>query len=86
MSSNEPQAAGGTQRPERPQRERELYADDQRWIVREIPAPAFDRRGGNHLLFETDHVMRRVRVFPVNWDELTDAELYALTDHLSAEG
>lgn len=69
-------------KPSGPQRERELIADDQRWIVHEIPAPAFDRRGGTHLLFEADHVMRRVRVYPGNWYELSDEELYALTEHI----
>lgn len=61
---------------------RALFADDMRWIVREMPAPKFDRRGGTHLLFEADGVMRRVRTFPATWHELPDAQLYALTDRI----
>lgn len=59
---------------------RVLVADDQRWLVREIAAPQLDRRGGMHLLFESDGVMRRLRDYPADWFELDDAELYALTD------
>lgn len=58
---------------------RRLWVDGQSWIVREIPAPAFDRRGGVHLLFESLEVIRRVRVFPSNWMELDDVALYALS-------
>lgn len=57
---------------------RRLSVDGQSWIVREVPAPSFDRRGGTHLLFESLEVIRRVRVFPANWLELDDATLYAL--------
>jgi hypothetical protein len=61
---------------------RSLIADGQRWFVREMPAPVFDRRGGVHLLFESDGVWRRLRTFPANWYDLPDAELYALTDRI----
>jgi hypothetical protein len=57
---------------------RRLSVDGQSWIVREVAAPSFDRRGGTHLLFESLEVIRRVRVFPTNWQELDDAALYAL--------
>jgi hypothetical protein len=57
---------------------RRLFVDGQTWIVREVQAPSFDRRGGTHLLFESLEVIRRVRVFPSNWLELDDAALYAL--------
>ena len=50
-----------------------------RWVVREVPAPSFDRRGGTHLVFDGELVMRRVRNFPPNWYLLSDDELYALT-------
>ena len=56
-----------------------LAADGLRWVVREVPAPQFDRRGGTHLVFDGELVMRRVRVFPPNWLDLTDDELYALS-------
>jgi len=56
-------------------------ADGYRWRVHEVTAPEFDRRhSGTHLLFYAETIMRRVRDFPANWDELPDAELYALTD------
>jgi hypothetical protein len=61
---------------------RQLHADDLRWVVYEIQAPQFDRRGGTHLVFEADGVIRRVRSFPAQWYELPDAELYALTDFI----
>ena len=31
------------------------------------------------LVFETDHIARRVRVYPANWADLPDDELYALS-------
>ena len=58
---------------------RRFYAEGSLWFVREVLAPSFDRRGGTHLLFESDGVMRRVRIFPVNWYDLGDDELYALS-------
>lgn len=61
---------------------RYLLMDDQRWIVRELDAPAFDRRGGTHLLFESETVMRRLRSFPPNWHQLSDDDLYALTQRI----
>jgi hypothetical protein len=57
---------------------RRLWIDGQIWTVREVSAPAFDRRGGTHLLFESLEVIRRVRVFPSEWRSLDDAALYAL--------
>jgi hypothetical protein len=66
-------------------RVRDLIADGLRWQVREMPAPAFDRRGGSHLMFDGEVIMRRVRVFPANWYDLTDDELYALTERIQVE-
>jgi hypothetical protein len=64
-----------------PEKVRFLEAEGHRWRVHEVPAPEFDRRrGGTHLLFYAEMVMRRVRTFPPNWNDLTDEELYALTD------
>jgi hypothetical protein len=56
-----------------------LAADGLRWVIREVPAPQFDRRGGTHLVFDGELVMRRVRVFPADWYDLSDADLYALS-------
>ena len=62
-----------------PSRFRRLAADGYRWVVIEVAAPAFDRRGGTHLMFDGETVMRRVRVFPANWFEMPDDALYALS-------
>jgi len=68
-----------------PDKVRYLEADGHRWRVHEVPAPEFDRRrGGTHLLFHAESVMRRVRSFPPNWFDLTDQDLYALTDQARA--
>jgi hypothetical protein len=48
-----------------------------------VPAPAFDRRGGTHLVFDAETLMRRVRDFPANWQELSDAELLELSRRVS---
>lgn len=61
---------------------RHLVADGLRWEVREVQAPQFDRRGGTHLLFDGEQVMRRLRVFPADWASLSDDALYALTQQI----
>ena len=66
-------------------RVRDLFADGLRWRIRELPAPSFDRRGGTHLVFDGEVIMRRVRFFPSNWYELSDDELYALSEHIHAD-
>lgn len=58
---------------------RRILAGGEVWVVREVPAPSFDRRGGTHLIFESADVMRRLRVFPADWLTLRDDELYALS-------
>lgn len=62
---------------------RRISADGFRWIVREVPAPAFDRRGGVHLVFDGESIMRRLRHFPVDWHELPDDELYELSRRIT---
>lgn len=64
--------------PQREERSRRLNIDGEYWIVREIDAPTFDRRGGRHLIFECSAMFRRVRVFPENWYELDEDALFAL--------
>ena len=66
-----------------PDKVRRISADGLRWIIQEVPAPAFDRRGGKHLVFDAETVMRRVRDFPANWHELSDAELLELSRRLT---
>ena len=65
-----------------PGKVRRISADGFRWIVQEVSAPAFDRRGGTHLMFDGESIMRRVREFPANWMELSDEELYALSQRV----
>ena len=62
-----------------PARFRRFMADGYRWVVTEVVAPRFDRRGGTHLMFDGETIMRRVRTFPENWYDLSDEELYALS-------
>lgn len=61
---------------------RRLSAEGLRWTVQEVPAPPFDRRGGTHLMFDGELVMRRIRTFPTDWYTLSDDELYALTEQI----
>jgi hypothetical protein len=49
------------------------------WIVVEIRDAPYDRRDGRSLVFSTDGVMRRVRNYPPNWFQLSDAELMQLS-------
>jgi hypothetical protein len=65
--------------PRREERRRRLNIDGEHWVVREIDAPTFDRRGGRHLIFECSTLFRRVRVFPPNWYELEEEALFALS-------
>jgi hypothetical protein len=58
---------------------RALLGDGREWVVYTIPAVSFDRRGGLSLLFESADVMRRLGVFPENWFELNDVDLYAIS-------
>ena len=62
---------------------RRISADGVRWIIREVPAPAFDRRGGTHLVFDGESVMRRLRHFPADWHTLDDAALYELSKRIT---
>lgn len=48
------------------------------WRVHEAPLPAFDRRSGNCLIFQTAEIARRVRDYPANWFVLSDLELASL--------
>jgi hypothetical protein len=58
---------------------RVIEGDDKRWRVREEPWPIADRRGGTCLIFDADTVVRRVRNFPPEWFEWSDADLYSLS-------
>ena len=62
---------------------RTFWADGHYWRVYEMQAPSFDRRGGQHLIFESVEIVRRVRDFPEDWMNLPDANLYSLCDRRS---
>lgn len=68
-----------------PGKVRRISADGLRWVVQEVAAPAFDRRGGTHLLFDGETIMRRVREFPKNWHQLSDEELYELSRRITPQ-
>jgi hypothetical protein len=48
------------------------------WRVYE-QASVYDRRVKPDLVFETDGVIRRVREYPSNWAELSDAALMSVS-------
>ena len=68
--------------PARAEKVRSLVAEGLRWMVREVPAPPLDWRGGTHLLFDGELVMRRLRSYPAGWFDLPDDELYALSERI----
>jgi hypothetical protein len=72
--SKTPDASNSTRQPAR----RIIQGDGVQWVVMEIPS-TFDRRS-SHLVFESEHVMRRVRDFPADWQSLNDRDLYALSE------
>jgi hypothetical protein len=49
------------------------------WLVQEVRDWGYDRRASLSLVFSSDEAMRRVRVYPPNWIELSDDELIALS-------
>jgi hypothetical protein len=56
-----------------------LMIDHELWRVYELGPAAYDRRGANTLVFESDGVIRRVRNYPKDWRELSVEELFALS-------
>jgi hypothetical protein len=58
-----------------PGRERRIEHDGAVWRVWEARAGDYDRRGGTHLFFESEHAVRRVRDFPPDWFDLPDQAL-----------
>ena len=58
---------------------RTIYTDDGQWHVYEVESGPYDRRSGFSLIFESDGVLRRVRDYPPEWRELSDAELMAVS-------
>ena len=63
-----------------PQRVRVVAATDGRhWIVSEVPPPQGDAAESGSLIFVSNHAMRRVRDYPSDWYEWSDADLVAVS-------
>jgi hypothetical protein len=82
--SPQPGSAGSTDSANPPLDSRNVArifsgGDGREWMVREMPPPVYDRRRGPSLVFSADDVWRRVRNYPANWRERTDAELYEIS-------
>ncbi len=60
-------------------RTRVRWVDGVRWIVREAEPPAFDRRAGPSLIFESDEIVRRMRDYPADWFVLSGEQLYRIS-------
>jgi len=58
---------------------RRVMSDGVLWLVFEVPAMPYDRRGTSSLIFESDTTLRRVRNYPANWRELSDEQLLSLS-------
>jgi hypothetical protein len=56
-----------------------LQGEQLLWWVYEF-APSFDRRRGPVLVFESDSIVRTVRIFPSDWRALSDEELLAVSE------
>jgi hypothetical protein len=70
--------------PERPLQagqRRRTFTDEEGiyWDVREVKNADYDRRGGQSLVFESANAFRRVRSYPENWFEWSDADLAVLS-------
>ncbi len=61
-------------------RERVFVDDDGvRWVVKELSFSDYDRRRGRSLIFASEGAVRRVRDYPVDWFELSAADLAKLS-------
>lgn len=54
-------------------------SDGARWRVFEQPFSDYDRRTGMSLIFASEGAVRRVRNYPVDWVDLSDDDLLALS-------
>jgi hypothetical protein len=63
----------------RPLKRSFLDAEGTHWHVYERAFADYDRRSGVSLIFESESAVRRVRHFPVNWHDLSEEELAALS-------
>lgn len=60
-------------------RSRTLLIDGEIWTVREETRGQYDRRSRPDLVFESAAIVRRVRDYPDDWLQLSDAELMAVS-------
>ena len=60
---------------------RTIETGEGEWRVYELECGQYDRRAGPSLIFESDGVLRRVRDYPSDWRELSDAELMQVSWH-----
>lgn len=58
---------------------RHIVIDGVPWLVYLLPPMEFDRRDTPSLVFDSDVTMRRIRDFPENWRDLSDADLFAVS-------
>lgn len=58
---------------------REIFIDGMPWLVYELPPAPFDRRSTPSLVFEAENTVRRVRAYPVDWRDLSEHDLFALS-------
>lgn len=56
---------------------RSFVAEGAMWTVR-LRLGTYDRRRPD-LVFESEHIIRRVRDYPENWHTLADEQLFALS-------
>ena len=56
-----------------------ITVDHEEWRIYELGPASYDRRGTNTLVFESDGFVRRVRVYPRNWRELSTEDLLRLS-------
>ena len=75
-----PPSAVGQRRPQlmRHKRVRVIASEGHHWIVRELPPRPADRGSGS-LVFVANHAMRRVRDYPADWFDRSDADLLAVS-------
>jgi hypothetical protein len=70
-----------TERPINADEPRRTFTDEEGvyWDVREVKSPDYDRRVSKSLVFESVHGFRRVRNYPDDWFDFTEADLAALS-------
>lgn len=78
MTENEPTNDRGSQSPSH--RRLLIDANGRRWEVHEVTS-SYDRRTRGSLIYDCGDVVRRVRTYPADWYERSDAALLELSNH-----